>query len=96
MDMSVQDSLPCGCSVVHSNVETVWVELLLKLFTHRCNKHPKVGLLCGAQLEEGYNMLARYHQRMTSRQWILVSESAPNRCCLNAFAVREFTERAHT
>jgi hypothetical protein len=26
----------------------------------------------------------------------LVSESAPNRRCLNAFTVREFTERAHT
>ncbi len=67
MDMSVQDSLPCGCSVVHSDVECIGFELVLKLFTHRRNKHPKVGLICGAQLEEGNNVLARYHQRMTTR-----------------------------
>ncbi len=85
MHMSVQHRLPCGCPVVHSDVECVWCELFLQLLTHCCHRVPDALKLIGVEIEDARHMPTWNDERValgngkliTKRPDVLGDDDAP-------------------
>ena len=74
MHMSVQHCLPCGCPVVHSDVECVWCELFLQLLTHLRHCIPDALKLIVVEIEDTRDMPTWDDERVALGNGKLITE----------------------
>ncbi len=94
VDMQVWDSLTCGCSVVDSNIEPVWVKLVFRC--QLCFIKQRLQCLpffCSC-LKKRSDMTSRNDQTVTGRYWVTIAYPDSMFVMADDAVSREHAERA--
>ena len=94
MNMGMGNGLACGFSVIHSNVESVGVQLVLEFFTNLSHGQPYRLQVILLQIKDARHMLPGNDERVTFADWKRITK-CPGACIQqDAVLITNFAEGA--